>query len=609
MPGETFTVRVVADTKDFDSSMRGVKDKLSKAGESAEGMKNRFKGITDSLGKIAPNLTKFGTSVKAAFTGISASMKGAASGITTMSAAGTSGLTSMTAAAATLESVLAPILLIVIAITAGLTMLKKVWEFAKQSFKAYDPTGYAKAFGTFERMVRKLKTAFGALAKGAVMEIMKILIGAVSYLTKMVEAVNQLKNWIDGIKQNLQPIFDVLDQIFRVATPLYGLLRMFSDEGAKQLEEASYMITEATSAGLASFDKLNNLGTDEGDAEGRAKLNGELEQTTSELKLQAGYTEAIWDGIRGAADAINTWWSGFSFDFGRWCDDVSNFFSNGWKTFTNAANTAWNAISSTAIAIWNGITSFAQGAWLRISSIGMSVWNTMSSLATSVWNGFSNAASTAIDAMRSMFTKVIDSIRSAIQGLFDVARGVADQVKSVISSAVSSASSAISGAVNSSINSAKQTIESVQNAVDSVSKGDLGGAAQELLETAAKTVVNSSKNSLPGMIASGAQKAGEAIYNGVKSIFGFASGGLFLPNQPQLAILGDNKAEPKVAAPRSMIIDAVKEALRSTSVPVNNTAMPTRIEIPVEIDGRTVARATYDYLENERIRRNGSGAI
>ena len=43
---------------------------------------------------------------------------------------------------------------------------------------------------------------------------------------------------------------------------------------------------------------------------------------------------------------------------------------------------------------------------------------------------------------------------------------------------------------------------------------------------------------------------------------GFANGGVFEPNRPQLAVLGDNTTEREIVAPRSEMIDATLEALR-----------------------------------------------
>lgn len=43
---------------------------------------------------------------------------------------------------------------------------------------------------------------------------------------------------------------------------------------------------------------------------------------------------------------------------------------------------------------------------------------------------------------------------------------------------------------------------------------------------------------------------------------GFASGGVFEPNSPMLAVLGDNRTEREIAAPRSELIDAYGEAMQ-----------------------------------------------
>jgi len=88
---------------------------------------------------------------------------------------------------------------------------------------------------------------------------------------------------------------------------------------------------------------------------------------------------------------------------------------------------------------------------------------------------------------------------------------------------------------------------------------------------------------------------------------GFAEGGLFMPNQPQLAILGDNKSEMEVAAPKSMIVDGVREAMASTSgsATTMNDRASQPIPITLELDGKTLARILYDPMSNETIRRNG----
>lgn len=83
----------------------------------------------------------------------------------------------------------------------------------------------------------------------------------------------------------------------------------------------------------------------------------------------------------------------------------------------------------------------------------------------------------------------------------------------------------------------------------------------------------------------------------------FAEGGLFQPNNPQLVVMGDNTVEPEVAAPRSMIEDAVQNVInRNGGLSSSGTGV---IEVPVTItlDGKTLAKAQYKYLVLESKRR------
>jgi len=93
------------------------------------------------------------------------------------------------------------------------------------------------------------------------------------------------------------------------------------------------------------------------------------------------------------------------------------------------------------------------------------------------------------------------------------------------------------------------------------------------------------------------------------NIFGFAQGGVFMPNQPQLAVLGDNRTEPEVVAPYSMIVKAVTEAIQSAGSSSGGGGFGGErqpAEAVVTLDGKVIARAIFDDLENERRRRSRS---
>lgn len=85
-------------------------------------------------------------------------------------------------------------------------------------------------------------------------------------------------------------------------------------------------------------------------------------------------------------------------------------------------------------------------------------------------------------------------------------------------------------------------------------------------------------------------------YYATFGIRGYANGGVFEPNSPVLAVLGDNRRETEVAAPYSTIVKAVRDALSSATL---SGAQAIELTANVQLDGRTVARTTLPYLVQE----------
>ena len=77
---------------------------------------------------------------------------------------------------------------------------------------------------------------------------------------------------------------------------------------------------------------------------------------------------------------------------------------------------------------------------------------------------------------------------------------------------------------------------------------------------------------------------------------GFAKGGVVPPNQPFLAVLGDNRQEPEVVSPYSTIKQAASDALAERG----SSAGAGRGD--VYLDGTKVGRVLYSSIESERSR-------
>lgn len=99
-------------------------------------------------------------------------------------------------------------------------------------------------------------------------------------------------------------------------------------------------------------------------------------------------------------------------------------------------------------------------------------------------------------------------------------------------------------------------------------------------------------------------QGGGVMSDVTRSIPGFATGGVFAPNNPMLGVLGDNKTEYEVAAPESMLretfLDALAQSGLSGGSGGGSTATP--ITLNLILDGQTFARLFLPYLKGENVR-------
>lgn len=228
---------------------------------------------------------------------------------------------------------------------------------------------------------------------------------------------------------------------------------------------------------------------------------------------------------------------------------------------------------------------------------------------------------------QSSTSKLSDAI--SYTGTNNITRQLVDELKDKIDNGTTSSSDGllgvfgnIAGVVSSTIGGAIDTFKNLVNPAEaslpkvSITSGSGGLVGDVLAHLAGKSangglLNESTVGSIIGMGGGASATAkGTSLLAKVGRLLGipgFAEGGLFMPNQPQLAILGDNKSEMEVAAPKSMIVDAVREAMASTSGSATTmqgqSAQP--IPITLEIDGRTLARILYDPLTSETTRRGG----
>ena len=331
---DTVKIRVEADTRQAQSELKKVRNETDKASASTEDFQKALSNIHPALGrasqaffKLRDSFKGFRTSMESIKTeklkGMSTDMgkmKGSMGGVgnaaKTMAVSVSSAFSALSSSIGAVLSSFNPILLALAAIAAAALVLKKAWDIAKAGFKAWDPTGYAKTFGTLQREIRKLMTAIGALTSGAVKEIMYVVIGIVRWLRQGIEILVKIKSWVDGIVDSLGGAFDIIMNAVTILGGVFGVVfKIASDTGKQAAEEVGEVWSEEMSVGLASFDKLNNIGMEYGDAEEREDLLKDLEVATTEGKsifdsIAEGLSKVL-DVFGGVSDWLGGLWKGF----------------------------------------------------------------------------------------------------------------------------------------------------------------------------------------------------------------------------------------------------------------------------------------------------------
>lgn len=212
-----------------------------------------------------------------------------------------------------------------------------------------------------------------------------------------------------------------------------------------------------------------------------------------------------------------------------------------WDEIRAAAVSAWNKIKETweKVGIW-----FDENIIQPVSGFFTDLWNGISTAASNAWQSVKNAFSSVGTFFSDMWTKTIKP------KFTEIGTKIGETVGNAFKTAINGALAVIEDLLNA-------PIRAINGLLDIINKVP-GISLSRLTEL-----------SLPRL----------------------AQGGWVAANNPQLAIVGDNRREGEIIAPESKIREAVEEALRkvdhSSAVQTVKLALELIIRYP---DGRTVIK-------------------
>ncbi|SHK37774.1 hypothetical protein SAMN02745248_02400 [Hathewaya proteolytica DSM 3090] len=209
-------------------------------------------------------------------------------------------------------------------------------------------------------------------------------------------------------------------------------------------------------------------------------------------------------------------------------DEVKVIAGAVWEGIKNTISAIVNTIKNVIIAVWNAIKNITSTVFNTIKSVICGIWNGISTVTSSAWNGIKNTISGAINIVKTVVTTGLNAVKFVFSSVFS---GIWNIVKGVVNSII--------GGINIMVNGVISGINLMIRALNKLSFN------------------------VPEWIpVIGGKKFGFNLSEMAKvNIPKLATGGYVKANQPQLAMIGDNKTQGEIVAPEGKMMEVMTQAL------------------------------------------------
>ncbi|MCU4822676.1 DUF2207 domain-containing protein [Bacillus cereus] len=446
--------------------------------------------------------------------------------------------------------------------------------------------------------------------------------GLVAFLTPILQGIADFFSMIwNGISTVIQTVWDFITQylqaiwtaILYFATPIFESIREFLASVWESIKEKA----------TAVWDALTNFLT--------TCWNGIVSIATTVFEWIKNTVTTVWDTISSATmsvwNAVKNFlqlcWNGLVAFVTPIFTSIKDWIVNTWNTISSTTSAVWNTIKSYLSSLWNAIVSTASSVFNSIKEAISTVWNMISSTSSSIWNGIKSTLSNIWEGIKSTASSVWNGLKEAImtpvrwvtnavsgafEGMKSAVLGVWDGIKSGIRTAING----IIRIINKFIDGFNTPAELLNNIpgvsaptiphVPMLAKGGkpvgdgsfiTGEAGPELFTKRGNSITVtplSSKERSLGITGTMNQLMGDmsrmmassmSQLSGLKSVMSGVYGNM------------SNSRQAMAASVANQVINYSSGSSGGGVIPMLGGDLV--IEVPVNLEGRDVARGTYRY--------------
>ncbi|MDF9520762.1 DUF2207 domain-containing protein [Bacillus cereus] len=274
--------------------------------------------------------------------------------------------------------------------------------------------------------------------------------GLVSFLTPILQGIADFFSMIwNGISTVIQTVWGFITQylqaiwtaILYFATPIFESIREFLASVWESIKEKATAVWDALTNFLTTcwngivsiattvFEWIKNTVT--------TVWNTISSATMSVWNAVKGFLQSCWNGLVAFVTPIFT--SIKDWIVNTW-NTISSTTSAVWNTIKSYLSSLWNAIVSTASSVFNSIKEAISTVWNMISSTSSNVWNGIKSTLSNIWEGIKSTASSVWNGLKEAIMTpvrwVTDAVSGAFEGMKSAVLGVWDGIKSGIRTAI-----------------------------------------------------------------------------------------------------------------------------------------------------------------------------